>query len=91
MTADPKPAPDLRVTPDAPVRRRRRISAVWLVPVVAGAVAAWLAVVTLREQGPTVTITFDSAEGLEAGKTKIKYKDVELGQVDTVQLTDDLS
>ena len=90
MTADPKPAPDLRRAPDAPVRRRRRISAIWLVPVVAGAVAAWLAAVTLREQGPTVTITFDSAEGLEAGKTKVRYKDVEVGTVEEVRLSDDL-
>src|SRR5215212_124916 len=90
MTADPKPAPDLRRAPDAPVRRRRRISAVWLVPVVAGAVAAWLAVVTLREQGPTVTVTFKTAEGLEAGKTKVRYKDVEVGTVEEVRLSDDL-
>jgi paraquat-inducible protein B len=90
MTADLKSAPDLRRAPDAPVRRRRRISAIWLVPVVAGAVAAWLAAVTLREQGPTVTITFDSAEGLEAGKTKVRYKDVEVGTVEEVRLSDDL-
>src|SRR5918997_1042641 len=90
MTADLMPAPDLDRAPDAPVRTRHRISAIWLVPIVAGAVAAWLAVATLREQGPTVTITFDNAEGLEAGKTKVRYKDVEVGTVEEVRLSDDL-
>jgi paraquat-inducible protein B len=39
----------------------------------------------------TITITFKSAAGLEAGKTKIKYKEVELGQVDSIELDDELS
>ena len=38
-----------------------------------------------------MTITFKSAEGLQAGKTKIKYKEVEVGQVETIRLNDDLS
>src|SRR5215831_4261261 len=75
--------------PQAAIRKRRGPSVVWLVPLVAGAIAIWLAIVTLREQGPTVTITFDTAEGLEAGKTKVKYKDVEIGTVEDVRLSDD--
>jgi paraquat-inducible protein B len=63
---------------------------IWLVPLVAAAIAVWLAAVTLREQGPTVTITFRTAEGLEAGKTKVRYKDVEVGTVEEVRLSDDL-
>jgi paraquat-inducible protein B len=90
MTVDLKASPDLRHATDAPVRTRRRLSALWLVPLVAGAIAVWLAVVTLREQGPTVTITFKTAEGLEAGKTKVRYKDVEVGTVEEVRLSDEL-
>jgi paraquat-inducible protein B len=90
MTADLKSAPEVRRATDAPVRTRRRLSAIWLVPLVAGAIAIWLAVVTLREQGPTVVITFETAEGLEAGKTKVRYKDVEVGTVSEVRLSDDL-
>ena len=41
---------------------------------------------TLREQGPTIAISFDTADGLEAGKTKVKYKDVEVGVVEEVRL-----
>ena len=83
-------AAEPRGTSDAVVRKRRRFSVIWLVPLVAGAVAAWLAVVTLREKGPVVTIAFATAEGLEAGKTKVRYKDVEVGAVGEVRLSDDL-
>jgi paraquat-inducible protein B len=91
MTTTPAPAAELRRISDAVVRKRRRFSVIWLVPLVAGAVAAWLAVVTLRERGPVVTIAFATAEGLEAGKTKVRYKDVEVGTVGEVRLSDDLA
>lgn len=90
MTTIAAPAAEPRGTPDAVVGKRRRLSAIWLVPLVAGAVAAWLAVVTLREKGPVVTIAFATAEGLEAGKTKVRYKDVEVGVIGEVRLSDDL-
>ncbi len=76
---------------DAEVRTRGGISIVWLVPIVAAATAGWLIFTTLAEKGPTITIRFDTAEGLEAGKTKVKYKDVEVGLVEEVRLSDDLS
>jgi paraquat-inducible protein B len=60
----------------AKVKTGRNLSVIWLVPFVALLIGGWLAVKAVQEQGPTVTITFASAEGLEAGKTKIKYKDV---------------
>src|SRR3954464_7584537 len=85
------PTPPRRGPPEAAVgRRRRRFSVVWLVPLVAGAVAAGRAVTPLREQGPTVSIAFKTAEGPEAGKTKVRYKDIEVGTVRDVRLSDDL-
>ena len=78
--------------PDAVVStRRRQISIVWVVPLVALLIGAWLVYKAISEKGPTITIAFKSAEGLEAGKTKIKYKDVELGQVTEINLSSDLS
>jgi paraquat-inducible protein B len=71
--------------------RRHQISIVWFVPLVAILIGGWLVYKTLSEKGPTITVSFKSAEGLEAGKTKIKYKDVELGQVTEIRLTPDLS
>lgn len=73
------------------IETRRRLSIVWFVPLVAVAIAAWLVYTTLAEQGPTVSITFNTATGLEAGKTKVKYKDVEVGLVEAVRLSDDLA
>lgn len=72
------------------VARRSGLSIVWLIPVVALFMGGWLAYKTISEKGPTITITFDSADGLEAGKTKIKYKAVEVGQVNAIEISDDL-
>jgi len=80
-----------RDVPEVAVKTRRGFSIVWLVPLVAAAIAGWLAYTTLSEKGPEITISFKTAEGLEAGKTKVKYKDVEVGMVDDVVLSDDLS
>ena len=46
---------------------------------------------TVRETGPTITIVFKSAEGLVPGKTEIKFKDVTVGKVQNIQLSEDLS
>jgi len=79
-----------RTLPTA-VLRRRRFSPIWLVPLAAAAVAGWLGWKTLIERGPTITITFESAEGIEAGRTRIMHKNVALGTVESVDLSDDLS
>ena len=77
--------------PEVEVKKRRGISLVWLIPLVAGAIAIWLAYTTLQEKGPQITVVFDTAEGLEAGKTQVKYRNVEVGLVDEVALSEDLS
>jgi paraquat-inducible protein B len=80
-------------TPEAIVKTKKSFSfsLVWLVPVVAALIGGWLVYKAISEKGPTITITFETAEGLEAGKTKIKYKDVEVGQVEAITLSKDLS
>jgi len=84
--------PQLKGVPEADIRtQKHRISIVWLVPLVAVVIGGWLVYKAISEKGPAITITFKSADGLEAGKTKIKYKDVELGQVGSIELDDDLS
>ena len=77
--------------PRALVRDKSRISVVWLIPILAAAVGLYLAYWAWSEQGPTIEIRFENAEGLEAGKTKIKYKDVEIGVLESVALSDDIS
>lgn len=75
----------------AVIATRERPSIVWLIPLIAALVGSFVAYRTLSERGPEVTISFKTAEGLEAGKTQIKYKDVEVGLVESVTLEPDLS
>jgi len=72
-------------------KKHRRISVVWIIPILAAAIAIGIAVQRILSEGPTITIVFKAAQGIEAGKTFIKYKDVNIGQVSAVQLTDDFS
>lgn len=77
-----------------PRRERRRQwlpSLVWLIPMIAAIVGLSMVVKVILERGPVITISFISAEGLEAGKTKVKYKDVDIGQVQSIKLSPDRS
>ncbi len=77
--------------PEPEVMHGKRFSIVWLIPLLAALIGGWLAVKAIRETGPTITIVFNSAEGLVPGKTEIKYKDVTVGKVQRIQLSEDLS
>ena len=77
--------------PRATVHRRRGFSAIWLLPIVAAAIGAYLAFTNLSHRGPTIVITFRTADGLTAGQTKVKHKAVDLGTVETIRLAEDMS
>src|SRR5215510_10800908 len=87
MAESPDNLPRATVVP----RRRQRISVVWIIPILAAVVAIGIAIQRILSEGPTITIVFKSAEGVEAGKTFIKYKDVNIGQVTAVELSEDHS
>ena len=74
-----------------PVVRRHRVSLslIWLVPVLAALVGLSLVVHAWLQAGPEITLTFQTAEGLEAGKTPVKYKNVVIGKVTALDLSDD--
>jgi paraquat-inducible protein B len=82
---------DLAPVAEAVVTTRRRPSIVWFIPLVAAVVGAFVAWRTYADLGPLIEIEFASAEGLEAGKTKLKYKDVEVGVVEEIRLEPDLA
>ncbi|WP_322055330.1 PqiB family protein [Paraburkholderia bannensis] len=71
--------------------RRWLPSLVWIVPLIAALIGVALVVKSVAMRGPTLTLTFLSAEGLEPGKTKVKYKDVEIGSVRAIKLSPNLS
>ncbi|UCG72823.1 MAG: intermembrane transport protein PqiB [Chromatiales bacterium] len=75
----------------ATVKPRRKVPVIWLVPIVAAVLGIWLVVYNFLTEGPEITIPFSTAEGIQPGKTKIKSLAVELGVVDSVELTEDLS
>jgi paraquat-inducible protein B len=72
-------------------RSRTRISVVWVIPVLAAVVAIGIAAQRILSEGPTITIIFKVAAGIEAGKTFVKYKDMNIGQVTAVKLSADHS
>ncbi len=73
-------------TPRIVRNRRPRLSLVWLVPLAALAIGASLIVRNYLETGPRIEIEFRTAEGLEPGKTEVRYKEVVVGRVQKVQL-----
>ena len=83
--------PDLPDLPSAIVAPKsgRNLQLVWLIPLLEALVGGWLAVKSTLDRGPVITISFATAEGLEAGKTKLKYKDVDMGLVTSVALAPD--
>ena len=87
------PEPDQqgeRELPAANVVRRARVSPIWLIPLIALGLAGYLAWSTYNSQGSTIKISFDTGDGLAAGKTKVKFKDVDIGTVERVKIRDDL-
>lgn len=75
--------------PRARVRRRRLFRLVWIVPIVALAVAGWLVFQHLRGIGPEIAITFTEGAGLRPGQTPLKYRGVAVGEVSGVELSSD--
>ena len=83
----PEPIPTALALP----KSGRTFPFVWLVPALALAIGAWLAISHYLERGATIIISFRTAEGLQAGKTKIKYKDIDIGLITEINLAPDFS
>jgi paraquat-inducible protein B len=78
-------------TPKIKPPRRWLPSAIWIIPALAALFGLSLVIHTLNQRGPSITISFANAQGIEAGKTKVKFKDVEIGDVTEVHLAPDRS
>lgn len=77
--------------PEPLLRRRSGPSLVWLIPLLTALIGGWLVYKTLSEKGPALTISFMHAEGIEAGKTRIKYKNLDIGVVEGLRFSDDFA
>ncbi len=74
----------------AVVRHRRRWSTVWVVPAIALVLAGWLVFKHYHDKGPIAYVRFETAEGIDSGKTEVKCRSVKVGVVEKIELADDL-
>ena len=74
---------------EARVSEGPRISTIWFVPIVAVLIGLWMVYTHWASQGPLVEITFENAEGIEPGRTKVRRRNVEIGEVLRVRLSED--
>ncbi|MGJ8691787.1 MAG: MlaD family protein [Thalassotalea sp.] len=72
------------------VTAKEKISAIWFVPIIACLFGAWLVYKNIADRGVFITVEFDSASGIVAGKTKVKYKGLDTGIVRKVEISDNL-
>ncbi len=90
MTTPNSPG-DPGTVPDAVIDEKSKgFPIVWLLPLVAFLVGGWLFYKTEAEKGSEITIQFRTAEGIEQGKTQVKFRDVTVGIVNRVDFTEDL-
>ncbi|MBM9513961.1 PqiB family protein [Desulfogranum marinum] len=91
MKKNTEPKQSVLQTADPVIKSQRSISIVWLIPIVALLIGGWLAYKAITEKGPTITLSFSTAEGLKAGETKVKYKSVDVGVVESIHINENLS
>jgi paraquat-inducible protein B len=75
--------------PQARVRRRRTLRLVWLVPLLAIAIAAYLVYKRMQDHGPEITVKFSDGGGMRVGQTPVRYRGVQVGEVAGISLSDD--
>lgn len=85
----PAELPQALADPVITTKNPTRLSLVWIVPILAMLIGASLILRTWLEAGPRIVIEFRTAEGLEPGKTEVRYKEVVVGRVEKVSLSDD--
>jgi paraquat-inducible protein B len=89
--SESQPALPAPPAPPPATLRQRRFSFVWVIPLLAALIAGYLGYRTFLEEGPLLTLTFDTGEGLAANQTQVQYKAVVLGTVDSIDLSSDNS
>jgi paraquat-inducible protein B len=72
------------------VSRDRSLPLIWVVPIIAAIIGAWMGLRELRNRGPEIAIEFSDGAGVEAGKTTLEYKGVTAGTVEAVELRKDM-
>jgi paraquat-inducible protein B len=89
MSAQDHSRKTLEHLPRARIEKNWKTRLFWLAPIVAALLAAWFVYSNLFSEGPGLHIYFENARGLEATKSQVKYRDAEIGTVDSITLTKD--
>lgn len=76
--------------PTAQLNPKSRFSLIWIIPLTAALIGGWLIFKYYNERGTMITIILDDASGVEAKKTPVRYKSVQVGKVKKIGLTSDL-
>ena len=77
--------------PQQPVLKKKRgIPFIWILPLLAALIGGGLVIKSMMDAGVPIEIIFDTAEGIEAGKTKLMYRGLEVARVKAVELNPDL-
>ncbi|MEZ5524168.1 MAG: MlaD family protein [Pseudomonadales bacterium] len=79
------------MTNEPELRRATTLSPVWFIPLLAFVIALWLALRAWQESGPVIQIQFQDAAGIAVGKTQVRYRDVVVGEVKDIRLSDDFT
>lgn len=74
------------MTDQAVVKKQRRVSSIWFIPAIAFLIGGWMLAKAIFQADPQVTISFDTANGIEPGRTTVKSRSVEIGLVEKVEL-----
>lgn len=91
MSEQPETNPGSGMPQKPMLQKKHGISFIWILPVIAALIGAGLIFKSIIEAGIPIEIVFDSAEGIEAGKTKLMYRGLEISRVNTVELNPDLN
>lgn len=73
------------------VKEQRRVSSIWIIPGLALLLGGWMLFNAIVNADPVIEVRFETANGIEAGRTKVKTRNIEIGVVESVRLSDDYS
>ena len=77
--------PPVRIEP-ARKSMAQRFSIVWVIPILALAIALGVAWQSYNERGPLIEIEFENGAGIAKRETELRYRDITVGVVEDLQV-----
>lgn len=65
---------------------KSRISAIWILPILAAMIGAWLIYKSVVDAPVVISVFFESGEGIEVGKTEVRYEGLRIGVVKSINV-----